>query len=77
MALARDWFARHGERLLAGLPAALIAAAAVGFHFVTTNPFNPLQLQNQATFAPQLYEHRGLLRLPAAVLLPHRPVSSA
>jgi hypothetical protein len=56
MALARDWFARHGQKLLALLPVALIAAAAVGFHFVTTNPFNPLQLQNQATFEPQLYD---------------------
>jgi hypothetical protein len=54
MALARDWFARHGEAILAGLPVALIVAAATGYHFVTTNPFNPLQLQNPATFAPQL-----------------------
>jgi hypothetical protein len=54
MALARDWFARHGPVLLGALPAALIAAAALGYHFVTTNPFNPLQLQNPATYAPQL-----------------------
>jgi hypothetical protein len=37
MALGRAWFARHGAALLAGLPAALILAAAVGYHFVTTN----------------------------------------
>ena len=55
MALARDWFSRHGAALLAALPVALIVVAAAGFHFVTTNPFNPLQLQNQATFAPQLW----------------------
>jgi hypothetical protein len=54
MALARDWFARHGAALLSWLPAALILAAAGGFHLVTTNPFNPLQLQNTATYAPQL-----------------------
>ena len=54
MALARDFFARWGRQFQAVLPAALIVAAAVGYHFVTTNPFNPLQLQNQATFEPQL-----------------------
>jgi hypothetical protein len=59
MALARDWFARRGPALLAGLPGALIVAAAVGFHYVTTNPFNPLQLQNEATYQPQLYDIAG------------------
>ena len=54
MAIARDWFARHGRLLLHWLPVALIVAAALGYRFVTTNPFNPLQLQNQATLAPQL-----------------------
>ena len=54
MALARDFCARHGAALLAGLPLALIVAASVGYHLVTTNPFNPLQLQNPTTFAPQL-----------------------
>ena len=54
MALARDWFARHADAMMAGLPALLIASAAVGYHLVTTNPFNPLQLQNQATFWEQI-----------------------
>lgn len=54
MALSRAAFARHGALLKDGLPPVLMAAAALGFHFVTTNPFNPLQLQNQATFWPQL-----------------------
>jgi hypothetical protein len=59
MALARDAIARHGATWLATLPVALIGAAAIGFHFVTTNPFNPLQLQNPATFAPQLWDIGG------------------
>ena len=59
LALARDWFARRGPTLLAWLPAALILAAAAGYHLVTTNPFNPLQLQNQATYAPQLWNIAG------------------
>ncbi len=54
MALAREFFTRHGRLMLDWLPAVLVGVAAVGFHFVTTNPFNPLQLQNQATFWPQL-----------------------
>src|SRR3954447_3628734 len=48
LALFRDAFARNGLVLLAALPTLLILAAAAGFHLTTTNPFNPLQLQNQA-----------------------------
>jgi spermidine synthase len=59
MALARDWFARHGTLLLAWLPVALILAAAAGYHLVTTNPFNPLQLQNPTTYGPQLANIAG------------------
>lgn len=66
MSLARPFFTRHGKILLSGLPVALIVAAAIGFHFVTTNPFNPLQLQNQATLWPQL----GLIFLYYVALLP-------
>nr|MDA8250843.1 hypothetical protein [Rhodospirillales bacterium] len=66
MALAEDWFARHGKAILAALPAALIVAASAGYHLVTTNPFNPLQLQNPATYAPQLADIAGYY----AALLP-------
>ena len=59
MALGRDAFVRHGAVLLAGLPAALVASAAVGFHFTVINPFNPLQLQNPATYGPQLWNIAG------------------
>jgi hypothetical protein len=59
LALFRDAFARRGEALLAALPALLVATAAIGFHFTTTNPFNPLQLQNPATWAPQLWNIAG------------------
>lgn len=55
LALFRDAFVRHAGWLLAALPPLLVAAAAAGFHLTTTNPFNPLQLQNQATWAPQFW----------------------
>ena len=55
LALWRDAFARQGERLLAILPPLLVATAAAGYWLVTINPFNPLQLQNQATWAPQVW----------------------
>src|SRR3954471_18944844 len=59
LALFRDAFAHHGPTLLAALPALLVATAAIGFHFTTTNPFNPLQLQNPATWVPQLWNIAG------------------
>jgi hypothetical protein len=59
LALFRDVLARHGETLLATLPALLVATAAIGFHFTTTNPFNPLQLQNPATWESQLWNIAG------------------
>ncbi len=54
VALGRDAMVRRGEALLAWLPAVMILAAALGFWATTINPFNPLQLQNAATYAPQL-----------------------
>src|ERR1700710_3047733 len=66
LALWRDAFARRAGGLMAALPAALGLAAAVGYHFPTTNPFNPLQLQNPATWQPQIWNIAGYY----AALLP-------
>ncbi|HEY8289480.1 MAG TPA: hypothetical protein VIG49_09440 [Acetobacteraceae bacterium] len=66
LALFRDRFARYGQAILAGLPPLLIVAAAAGYRFTTTNPFNPLQLQNAATLQPQLWNIAGYY----AALLP-------
>src|SRR5690349_18533574 len=59
LALFRDTFVRNAGWLLAALPALLIAAAALGFYFTVSNPFNPLQLQNQATWVPQFWNIGG------------------
>ncbi len=54
VAIFRDSFAKAGRWLQILLPAAMVVAAAAGFHYTTTNPFNPLELQNQATWIPQI-----------------------
>jgi len=59
LALARDFFVRRGAVLAASLPAVLVLTAALGFHFTVTNPFNPLQLQNPATWEPQVWNIAG------------------
>jgi len=66
LALWRDIFVRAARPLMAALPALLVASAAAGYHFTTTNPFNPLQLQNPATWQPQLWNIAGYY----AALLP-------
>ena len=66
LALWRDAFAGRSSVLMAALPAALVLTAAVGYHFTTTNPFNPLQLQNPATWQPQIWNIAGYY----AALLP-------
>jgi len=66
MALARGAAVRHARVLLAWLPVALVIAAAGGFWATTANPFNPLQLQNAATYASQI----GNIALYYVVLLP-------
>jgi len=59
LALWRDAFVRHAQPLMAGLPTLLVLSAAAGYHFTTTNPFNPLQLQNPATWQSQLWNIAG------------------
>ena len=54
VALFRDSFAKAGRWLQILLPGGLVAAAAAGFHYTVTNPFNPLELQNPATWIPQV-----------------------
>ena len=66
VALARDWAVRHGQGLLAWFPALLVVAAAGGYYGAVINPFTPLQLQNAATYLPQL----GNIALYYLVLLP-------
>ncbi len=66
VALARGTVLRHAAWLLSWLPVLLVATAAGGAWAVTANPFNPLQLQNAATYAPQL----GNIALYYAALLP-------
>ncbi len=66
LALWRDFFVRNYSVLMAALPAALVLTAAAGYRFTTTNPFNPLQLQNPATWQPQI----GNIALYYAALLP-------
>ncbi len=66
LALFRDVFARRAAVILAALPAALVATAAAGFWCTAANPFNPLQLQNAATWQPQLWN----IALYYASLLP-------
>ena len=66
MALARSAAIRHARWLLAWLPVALVLTAAAGFWGVAANPFNPLQLQNAATYGPQLWN----IALYYLVLLP-------
>jgi hypothetical protein len=59
LALWRDAFARNAAKLMAVLPTLLVISAAAGYHFTTTNPFNPLQLQNPATWQPQIWNIAG------------------
>ncbi len=66
LALWRDAFVRRATVLMAALPAALVGTAAAGYRFTTTNPFNPLQLQNPNTWQPQIWNIAGYY----AALLP-------
>ena len=59
LALFRDGFARNGVRMMPLLVPLMVVAAALGFHFTTTNPFNPLQLQNPVTWQDQVWNIGG------------------
>lgn len=66
LALWRDAFIQRANALMAFLPAMLLITATLGYYATTTNPFNPLQLQNPATWAPQIWNIAGYY----AALLP-------
>jgi hypothetical protein len=66
LALAREALFRRADFLLAALPAMLTISAALGYSACILNPFNPLQLQNQVTYLPQL----GNIALYYVALLP-------
>ena len=46
LSLFKDFFERHSQSILYALPILMMAAVSVGYHFITINPFNPLELQN-------------------------------
>ncbi|MDE2335148.1 MAG: hypothetical protein KGK10_11485 [Rhodospirillales bacterium] len=53
LALAEAWFERHAKTVLAWLPAGLILAIGFGAFAADLDPFNPLRLQNPATFGDE------------------------
>lgn len=55
LAIWRDAFVRRSDAWLTWLPAALVATAAAGYFLTCINPFNPLQLQNPATWQEQIW----------------------
>ena len=66
LALASEYLVKRADLLLAILPAMLLASAAIGYSCTILNPFNPLQLQNPATYLTQL----GNIALYYVALLP-------
>jgi SAM-dependent methyltransferase len=66
LALAGGLLRRHAAAMMAALPMFLLASGALGYTAVIINPFNPLQLQNPDTYAPQLCN----IALYYAALLP-------
>jgi hypothetical protein len=66
LALAAPGRDATAGRVLAWLPVALTLAGGIGFHFVITNRFNPLALQNPVTWTAEL----GHIAAYYAALLP-------
>jgi hypothetical protein len=52
--LAEAFLRRHASQLVAGVPIALLLAAAGGWYVTTIVPFNPLELQNRELWAGQV-----------------------
>ncbi len=59
LAIWRDAFVRRSNDWLTWLPAALVVTAGTGFFLTCINPFNPLQLQNPATWQEQVWYIAG------------------
>lgn len=55
LAIWRDAFVRRSDAWMTWLPAALVVTAGGGFFLTCINPFNPLQLQNPATWESQIW----------------------
>jgi len=55
LAIWRDAFVRRADAWMTWLPAALVVTAGGGFYLTCINPFNPLQLQNPATWESQVW----------------------
>ena len=66
LAIWRDWFVRWADGWMTWLPPLLVVTAAAGFFLTCINPFNPLQLQNPATWQDQV----GYIALYYVSLLP-------
>jgi hypothetical protein len=64
--LFRNHLVMWGERLQAFLPATIVVVGGAGYYLTAQNPFNPLELQNQVTWLPQL----GYIGLYYVALLP-------
>ncbi|MBI4082470.1 MAG: hypothetical protein HY423_07655 [Candidatus Lambdaproteobacteria bacterium] len=54
LSLFKDVFMRREALLIHATPVLLMVSGAIGFHFVTLNPFNPLELQNALLWADQV-----------------------
>ena len=54
LTLARDHFHRHKDVYLLLIPPLLLAAAILAFALLRSNPFNPLQLQNEVLWKSQI-----------------------
>jgi hypothetical protein len=54
LSMLREKFLRRRENWLFAIPPAILAASALAFFVLRANPFNPLQLQNEALWKTQI-----------------------